>query len=195
MIKREELLGKSQQELQEMMESDLRDFSAMAAELTEEEVIEQEQQLMEVMNENEEFLKTVTYQLPTECEFDGTVYKADTITKQIAEMIENNEVEWSYTLGMYDLCKLWRGNIMEIPYHAYDSTLRILGGMKYKGREQWRKILTINDFLHPSHEEYVKDTSYTLYLSSRHNVLIDMLKKFNPNVMEAEAEEDTNKES
>jgi hypothetical protein len=55
-----------------------------------------------------------------------------------------------------------------------------LGGLKYKGREQWRKILTINAFLSSCHDEYVKDTSYMIYLSSLHNVVIDALKKFHP---------------
>lgn len=188
MVKREDLVGKNQQEIQLILESEIQKFVVEVGELNDEaEVIAKEEELMAAMNANDEHLKSVVYKVAEKCEFDGSIYNADTVCKQIAEMIENNEVEWSYTLGLYDLSKLWRAAPEVIQYHAYDSTLRILGSMKYKGRDQWRKILTINNFLGSCHEEYMKDTAYMLYLSNLHNVVIDALKKFNPDVMDEEA--------
>lgn len=188
MVKREDLIGKNQQEIQLILESEIQKFVVEVGELNDEaEVIAKEEELMATMNANDEHLKSVVYKVAEKCEFDGSIYNADTVCKQIAEMIENNEVEWSYTLGLYDLSKLWRAVPEVIQYHAYDSTLRILGSMKYKGRDQWRKILTINNFLGSCHEEYMKDTAYMLYLSNLHNVVIDALKKFNPDVMDEEA--------
>lgn len=187
MVKREDLVGKNQQEIQLILESEIQKFIVEVGELNDEaEVIAKEEELMAEMNANDEHLKSVVYKVAEKCEFDGSVYNADTVCKQVAEMIENNEVEWSYTLGLYDLSKLWRAAPEVIQYHAYDSTLRILGGMKYKGRDQWRKILTINNFLGSCHEEYMRDTAYMLYLSNLHNVVIDALKKFNPEVMDEE---------
>lgn len=188
MVKREDLVGKNQQEIQLILESEIQKFVVEVGELNDEaEVIAKEEELMAAMNANDEHLKSVVYKVAEKCEFDGSIYNADTVCKQIAEMIENNEVEWSYTLGLYDLSKLWRAAPEVIQYHAYDSTLRILGSMKYKGRDQWRKILTINNFLGSCHDEYMKDTAYMLYLSNLHNVVIDALKKFNPDVMDEEA--------
>lgn len=188
MVKREDLVGKNQQEIQLILESEIQKFVVEVGELNDEaEVIAKEEELMAAMNANDEHLKSVVYKVAEKCEFDGSIYNADTVCKQIAEMIENNEVEWSYTLGLYDLSKLWRAAPEVIQYHAYDSTLRILGSMKYKGRDQWRKILTINNFLGSCHEEYMKDTAYMLYLSNLHNVVIDALKKFNPDVTDEEA--------
>lgn len=183
MIKREELADKVQQEIQEMMEADLQVFATDVNELGEEDLLNKEEELIAVMKANDEYLKTVSYQIPTDCEFDNTYYVADTVGKQIAEIIELNEVEWSYTLGLYELSKFWRNKPTDIQYHTYDSTVRILGGMKYKGREQWKKILIINKFLSTCHEDYVRDTAYMIYLSNLHNVVLDALKKFNPDVM------------
>lgn len=188
MIKREDLAGKNQQEIQLMLESAIQKFIVEVSELNDEaSVISAEEDIMAAMNENDAHLKTVVYEVADNCKFDGTDYNRETVCKQIAELIENNEVEWSYTLGLYELSKLWRTAPETIQYHAYDSTLRVLGGMKYKGRDQWRKILTINEFMGCCHEEYMRDTAYMLYLSNLHNVVIDALKKYNPEVTEAEA--------
>lgn len=190
MVKREELVGKSQQEIQEMLEQDVQKYIVEVTELSDEaEVLAKEEEIMALMNENDEYMKGIIYNINDSCKFDGTVYNAETVCKYVAEFVETNEVEWSYTLGLYELSKLWRKNPTTIQYHAYDSTLRILGGLKYKGREQWKKILIINDFLGGCHVEYVRDTSYMIYLSNLHNVVIDALKKFNPDVEEVQTNE------
>ena len=184
MIKREDLAGKTQQEIQEMLEADLQVFVNDIAALEETEVLSKEEELIEDMKANDEYLRGVSYQVQEDCVFDGTVYTSDNVSKQIAEIIETNEVEWNYTLGLYELSKFWRNKPTIVQYHTYDSTVRILGSMKYKGREQWKKILIVNQFLSPCHEEYVRDTPYMIYLSNLHNVIIDALKKFNPGVVE-----------
>lgn len=183
MIKREELAGKNQQEVQALLEGDIQNFIVTVTELVEEsEVIAKEEEIMKLMNENDAHLRTVVYPVSEEVTFDGTLVNKKTACGMIADFIATQEVEWSYTLGLFELCKIWKGVPETIQYHAYDSTLRILGGMKYKGLESWRKILTVNEFLGSCHEEYMRDTSFMLYLSNLHNVVIDALKKFNPDI-------------
>lgn len=185
MIKREELVGKSQQEIEKMLESDIQAFQVEVTELADEAAtIDKEQELMSLMNENEEHLKSVQYSVAENAEYDGTTYNKKTVCGMIADFIASQEVEWSYTLGLFELCKIWKSCPETIQYHAYDSTLRILGGLKYKGIESWRKILTVNAFLGSCHAEYVRDTAYMIYLSNLHNVVIDALKKFNPGINE-----------
>ena len=181
MIKREDLAGKNQQEVQVLLESDIKEFAVMVGELAaEEEVIAKEEELMQVMNQNEVYMRSIVYPVAEEVTYDNTHYKKQAACNIIADFIATQEVEWSYTLGLFELCKIWKSAPETIQYHAYDSTLRILGGMKYKGLESWRKILTVNEFLSSCHEEYMRDTAYMLYLSNLHNVVIDTLKKFNP---------------
>lgn len=182
MIKREELAGKNQQEVQALLEGDIQSFIVAVTELaSEEEVKAKESEIMLLMDENDAYLRTVVYPVSEEVTFDGTTVNKKTACGMIADFIATQEVEWSYTLGLFELCKIWKGAPETIQYHAYDSTLRILGGMKYKGIESWRKILTVNEFLGSCHEEYMRDTSFMLYLSNLHNVVIDALKKFNIN--------------
>lgn len=185
MIKREELVGKNQQEIEKMLEADIQAFQVEVTELTDETAtIDKEQELMSLMNENEEHLKSVQYSVAENAEYDGTIYNKKTVCGMIADFIASQEVEWSYTLGLFELCKIWKSCPETIQYHAYDSTLRILGGLKYKGIESWRKILTVNAFLGSCHTEYIRDTAYMIYLSNLHNVVIDALKKFNPGINE-----------
>lgn len=189
MIKREELAGKNQQEVQTMLESDIHVFQVEVTELADEAAtIDKEQELMSLMNENDTHLRTVVYPVSEEVTYDGTLVNKKTACNMIVDFIASQEVEWSYTLGLFELCKIWKSCPETIQYHAYDSTLRILGGMKYKGYESWRKILTINEFLGSCHEEYMRDTAYMLYLSNLHNIVIDALKKFNPDVVEESQE-------
>ncbi len=188
MIKRDELAGKTQQEIQELLEGDVQNFIVQVTELGEEaEVIAAEEDIVAAMKENDAYLRTVVYNVAEQSEYDGQVFNKETMCKAIAEFVATQEVEWSYTLGMYELHKLWKAVPETIQYHAYDSTLRILGGLKYKGFESWKKILAVNAFLGTCHEIYVKDTAYMIYLSNLHNVVIDALKKFNPEVMEGDA--------
>lgn len=190
MIKREELVGLNQQEVQALLENEIQNYVVTVAELaSEEEVIAQEEELMAVMNKNEAYLKSVVYPVATEVEYDGTLYNKKTACGMVADFISTQEVEWSYTLGLYELHKIWKNIPETIQYHAYDSTLRILGGLKFKGVESWKKILAVNEFLGSCHEEYMRDTAYMIYLSNLHNVVIDALKKFNPGVPEEEAQE------
>lgn len=185
MIKREELAGKNQQEIQELLEGDVQNFVVSITEMSEEaDVIAAEESIMVAMDENDAHLKSTVYNVAESVDYDGQTYNKKTACGMIVDFIATQEVEWNYTLGLYELCKLWKAAPETIQYHAYDSTLRILGGMKYKGIESWKKILTINSFLGSCHDEYVRDTSYMLYLNNLHNVVIDALKKFNPAVNE-----------
>ena len=136
MIKREELVGKSQQEIEKMLEADIQAFQVEVTELADEAAtIDKEQELMVLMNENEEHLKSVQYSVAEEAEYDNTLYNKKTVCGMITDFIASQEVEWSYTLGLFELCKIWKSCPETIQYHAYDSTLRILGGQKFKGIE------------------------------------------------------------
>lgn len=124
MVKKEDLLGKTQQEIQELLENDVKCFSVELEELVdEEEVLNKEQEIMQLMNDNDAYLKTVNYELAESCIYDNCAYNKKTVCDFIADFIGSQEVEWSYSLGMYELVKLWKNkDIKTIQYHAYDST-------------------------------------------------------------------------
>lgn len=180
MINRDDFAGKGQKEIELMCESDIQTFVLEVNELsTQEEILNLEKEIEKAMDENDMRLKATEYDVPESCTFNDMIYDAKTASSYIVSFINTQEVDWNYTLGLYELVKLWKDkNLKTIKYHAYDSTLRILGQCKYKGSENWKRILVVNTFLGSCHEEYVRDTAYMIYLTSLHNVLLDALKKF-----------------
>lgn len=192
MIKLADLNGLSAQELQVKLEDDIQRYALEINELVdEEELINREQELIAVMQENDQIIKSIEYDLPDSCMFDGQSFSKKTIGEYIADFVCSQEVEWGPSLGMYEMVKLWKNkDIEKITYSAYDSTLRVLGALKYKGFESWKRILAINSYLTSCHDAYVKDTTYMIYLSQLHNTILDALKKYNPEeVSDTEARE------
>ena len=180
MVTREELTGKTQQEIEKMLDTDVQAFAAEVMEMADEStIINKEQEIMALMDENDARLKVVEYDVPNDCVFDNQNFNKQTVCKYIIDFINTQEVDWNYTLGLYDLVNIWKNkDLTKIKYHIYDSTLRILGQCKYKGYESWKKIMVVNSFMSKSHEDYVRDTAYVIYLSALHNTLLEALKKF-----------------
>lgn len=182
MVKREDLNGLSYEDMVKLLEDDIAVYAANAEDLADvETVLHEEEELMKLQDEYQVYLMAVEYDLPDGCTFDNTSFTAGKIGEMIVDFINTQEVEWMYTQGLYDLCKLWRmKDLKKIPYGAYDSTVRILGQCKFKGYENWRRILAVNEYLTNSHNAYNADTSYTIYLSQLHNALLKRLDALNP---------------
>lgn len=187
MITREELNGKTQEELQLLLNSAVAEYKALADTIeTEEEVMNKEQEIMKLMDEYQVYMSSIQYPLPEETNFEGQVLKKKAVAELIMKFIETQEVQWDYVGGLYELCKIWKDDdLKSITYGAYDSTLRILGSsVKYKGMIQWRNLLIINQYLSTCHEEYIRDASYQIYLNHCHNALLDQMKTFHPEQVE-----------
>lgn len=182
MITREDLNGMSREDIAKTLEGDIMEFTAMIETLeTEEAVLDKEKELMLVMDEYETYMKTVEYDLPDTCDFDGQHYTKKAVFDKIVNFLENQELQWEAIYGVYELVKIWKNKDMsKIAYGAYDSTLRILNTLKYKGIEAWRSIQTVNAYLSDCHLEYAKDTSYIIYMSKLHQAIMDGQKKFHP---------------
>lgn len=180
MIKRDELVGKNNEEMSQMLEADIQAYTAHVLTIdTKEACLEEEKTLIDAINEFETSLKTVEYSLADGATFDNQNFNRKTMNSFVVDSLNLTEVEWSYTLGIYELIKLWETKDLEkVPYHAYDSTLRVLNTCKFRGKEQCKKILAVNVYLSNCHTEYVADTSYMIYLSSLHNALVEQINSF-----------------
>lgn len=193
MIVREDLNGKTQKEIETMLEENMQAYVVEISEMTDLDALsDKEKDLMLAMDENDARLKTVEYDIAESCSFDNQVFNRKTITDYIIDLVNTMEVEWSYALGLYELVKLWKNkDLKKIQYHAYDSTLRVLGQCKFKGFENWKRIMVVNSFLSTCHDEYVRDTSYMIYLNSIHNALLDAMDKIKKDSVESDVESDT----
>lgn len=182
MITREELTGKNHEEIRQMLESDIASFKAEVSTVeSEQELLDKESELMIKMDEYQEYMKTVEYDLQDGCTYDNQQYSQRGVADMIIDFINTQEIQYEYVSSLFELVKLWKTkDLKKISYGAYDSTLRILNMVKFKGYNQWRAILTINEYLSNCHLAYAADAGYVIYLGHLHSAILDQMKVFHP---------------
>lgn len=189
MIKREEFNGKQYEEMMVAMQNDLAQYQEQVNGFTTEEECEAEEQvLMASMDEVQTRLATVSYVLPTSITYEDKTYTKKEVANKIIYFLNKVEVKWEHTLGMHQLVSLWkRDDLQDIQYGAYDSTLRTLNTVSFKGNSEWLDILVINEFFRSTHNEYSLDTGMLVYLHECHNTLMNKMKELNPDASDVPA--------
>ena len=182
MINREDFNGKKYEEMMSAMEAELLSYKEQVLAMkTMDECLAEEQILMASMDEVDARLNSVVYKLPEYIEFGGKRYSHKDIVSKVVYFLNKIEVKWEHTLGMYQLVDLWKGdNFTEISYRAYDSSLRCLNQVTFKGMQEWTDILAVNEYLSVAHNEYSLDTGMLIFYSECHNILMDRMKALNP---------------
>lgn len=179
MIKREDFNGKKYEEMMVAMQTELNDYKARVANFTTiDECNDEEQVLMASMDEIQKRLDGVSYELPESVEFEGEKYSRRAISSKIIYFLSKLEVKWENTLGLYQLVRLWANeDTTSVTYRVYDSTLRCLNQVSFKGFGEWTDILAVNEYLSQCHNEYSLDTGMLVYLSECHNALMNKMKE------------------
>lgn len=175
---RQDLNGKLYAEVESVLGEELNKYIEKVNEvMTIEGLQAMEQELMKEAQEYDEYLKTVVYKLPDDVEFKGQRYTRNQVAKFILSALNRLEVEWQFTLALDDLFDLW-GNkdFTEISQGAFDSTLRFLNQLKYKGRTDVKEILVTNQYLSQCHNEYSLDTAWNILISEKHNAIMNRMK-------------------
>lgn len=167
-------LGAKLQEVINEFKNEITDVNSI------DELVLKESDLMSQMKVYEEYLKSVNYSLPSSVVFEGVTYTKSDIANKIVTFLNKMEVEFSYVTGLFQMSNLWRNpNMNQIDYYKYDSTLRTLGQIKYKGYKEWNDILAINNYMTSVNESYSRDTAYLLYLSHIHNEILNRMNTLN----------------
>lgn len=179
MITREMFNDLGREEIQNMMGADLAEYAATVETIESvDELHKIEAELVELMGKNDEYIASVLYTLPNDCTSYNQNFTKSTIASIIADFISGTEQEYQYIPGLLDLVKVWKQkDLVTISYGAYDSTLRVLNTLKYKGYNNWVNICAVNQFMSACHADYLRDTAYLIYLADRHNIILDQLKK------------------
>lgn len=182
MIKREDFDGKPYEEMMVAMQADIERYKEQVnAYTTQDECEAEEQVLMASMDEVQARLANVNYTLPASVSYEDKVYTKKEVASKIIYFINKVEVKWEHTLGMHQLVSIWkRDDLQTIHYGAYDSTLRTLNTVSFKGNSEWLDILVINEFFKTTHNEYSLDTGMLVYLHECHNLLMNRMKELNP---------------
>lgn len=189
MLKREDILTKAIPEIQELMTNDVTEFSAALETKTLEELKQMEQDLMEDMKEDDAHLEQAKYELNDSAEFDGTKVGSEKICEYIVKFLDRLEVEWRATLGIYQAIKFWRKEFDgTVSYPVFDTTLRLLGTLKFKGEVDCKNVLLINNWFSTAHKEYAIDNIWKSYLAAKHQALMQAMQTDDD---ETKATEDT----
>lgn len=178
-----DLEGKSLQEIQEELQIKLNVYKEKVKATTNLEELKQlEDDILKEQEKFDNYLRSVEYDLPQDpIEFDGKSYTLSEITRRIVYYLNRNEQDFQYCLGLHGLVKIWKTSpLTKISYGVLDSTLRILGGLKYKGDTEWVDILVINNYLTAVHEPYIKDRAMLITLAEAHNAVVDQTQKCTP---------------
>lgn len=170
------------QQMAERLQKEVDAFKEKVSEIkTQEELDELEKEILKELDEYDEYIKGVKYELPKDVVFEGTKYNKSQVAGLIVNFISRNEQTWQYVLGLYELCKLWKQSDLEnISFGALDSTLRLLDQQKFKGIAEWRNILIINEYMKALHEQYAKDTTRHIAIGHRHSAIISQRDLITP---------------
>lgn len=164
-------------EFAQRLQNELDEYKKQVSEIKDiEELNRLESECQEALKEYDDYIKTVTYTLPANVVFDGKKYKKSEIAKAIVYFINKIEVKWDYTLGLYELTKLWKtGDPESLTFGQMDSTLRCLDQVMFRGSNEWADILAINEYFKANHEEFSIDTATHIYLAQRHNAVLERI--------------------
>lgn len=182
MIKREDFNGKPYSEMLAAMQADLVLYAETVASYgTVDECTAEEQVLMGSLDEVQAHLAEVAYELPSHTEYAGKKYSKKDVAAKVIYLLNKLEVKYEQTLGLYQLVTMWKSeDFKEIPYAVYDSTLRCLNSVTFKGLQEWTDILIVNEYLSQCHNEYSLDTGMLLYFSECHNIVMNRMKELDP---------------
>lgn len=175
--------GESAQEMGDRLQKEADEHKKKMEKITSvEELDKLEKEMLDVLDEFDKYIKQKKYKLPKSVMFDGVMYTKEQVGVRIARALNKKEVTWQYSLGLYQLHKLW-SNIRQfatIPYDAYDSTVRILGDIQFKGQGEWKDILIINEFFVNPNKEFYKDSTMLIYYSTIHSQILERKQMLSP---------------
>lgn len=146
-----------------------------------EELDEKEKEIIKEMEEFDEFVNETKYTLPDSVEFEGKKIQRRDIQSKFIYYLSNQEQSWEYVPTLYTLCKIWKDEgTTEVTHGVLDSTIRILGQLKFRGMSEWRDLMIIDRYLDPIIATYGKNTSYQIAMGHKHNAIINRRQIISP---------------
>lgn len=166
--------GETAKDFATRLQNELDDYKKQILNLkTVEELDAEEKKCIDEIEKYEQYINDTVYELANDVIYDGTHYTKREIATSIMYFINKQEVKWDFTLGLYELYKLWRNDVQQLNFRQLDSTLRVLDQCNFKGSKEWKDILAINEYFKFNHEQFSIDTAGTIYLAQRHNAVME----------------------
>ncbi|MBR5296714.1 MAG: hypothetical protein IKU29_02455, partial [Parabacteroides sp.] len=171
MITREDLNALSPQEIQDKLDHEVENYEKEVEQMSIVDAEEAEANMIKTMEEYDQYLNGISYALPNTVKLADKDISRKTICSRISTLIADMEIGWSYTAGMFQLFDFWAKDADtkgRVEYKVFDSTIRILQQLKYKGSQKWLSGTCAYQLLKGASDEYTKDTSYLIFLASMH---------------------------
>ena len=146
-----------------------------------------EKELMTEYDEHDKIISERSYPLAEDIVFNGRRLTRDRIGQIISNFIDKMEVEYRATLGLWQLWRWWKTPEKSIGYGAYDSTVRILGTLKYKGSSEWENLMAVIEYLKPSNDIYTRDLLRGDFIAQRHNEIMNRMDLISGHTAAADA--------
>ena len=137
---------------------------------------EMEQKVIEESDKFQKNLNTTMFALPSK--------DYENVAKAIHKLLDKQTSQWQYTLGLVTMYEFWdeKKRPKEVNYPTLDGTLRTLGALSFTGYDEWKAVITINDYFEPMRKKYVELTNEIYFNAEKHNAVMDKLKVFDPNI-------------
>jgi len=152
----------------------LKKFAASLKDLTLEQLQEKEQEIVKKADENDKYVADKEFNLSTEN------YK--TVAEAIQYFLNKQTVDWQFTLGMLSMYEFWNPEEYSktVTYPMLDATLRTLGEMKFKGYDEWARVIAINKYFESLRKEYEDVTETIFDIAHQHNAIVDEIQLRKP---------------
>lgn len=168
--------GESAQEFAARLQGELDNYKKTVLDLkTTEECEAEEKKCIEDLEKYDQYIQQTIYEMAPDVIYDGTHYSKREIATAIMYFIGKQDVKWDFTLGLYEIYKLWKNDVQQLTFRQLDSTLRVLDQCTFKGFKEWKDILAINEYFKANHEQFSVDTAGTIYLAQRHNAVLEQM--------------------
>lgn len=169
--------GETPQQFAERLQKNLDKYKEKVSALKKKEELDKEEKLCnDDLDKYEAYLKDTAYVLADGVDYDGTHFTKKDIATAILYFLNKMEVKWDFTLGLYELSKLWRNNVEQITFHQMDSTLRTLDQVQFRGFKEWKDILSVNEYFKHNNDEFSIDTAGLIYLHQRNNAVLEQME-------------------
>lgn len=132
-----------------------------------------------IIDESDEYQKSLNEQM-----FALPAKGYDELAKAIHLLLNKQTSQWQYTLGLVTMYEFWdeKKRPKEVNYPTLDGTLRTLGSMSFTGYDEWKAVITINNYFEPMRARYVELTNEIYFNAEKHNAVMDKLKVYDPNI-------------
>ena len=165
-------------QLQKLFTNELYEFKAFVeSNYTPEDVEglkELEKHLMEEFDANDKLISQEFYELK------GSSKEVETLSGFVVKFLEKIDTEFRAAQVVLECINFWStisetGGKYKVPHSVFDTTLRLLNSIKYKGKEELDGIVKVNQWFMPSHNAYNKNLIYTHVLSAKHQEILQLL--------------------